>query len=285
MNLARLFFALCACFFVLSASAFSQTGNVDLSDPLAPAAEPPRIYIGPIAGFNQNYHTGERVTFVPEGEGVTCPVFGTGDATGYYVGLSAEYLIGNVKDARSSIIARLAYDVRPAQFHQGGDEDVPSRLPLPDGRDTIILSSTEHTAEIKYSMINLDLLYKYMIGNTRIAVTAGPSIGYVLTGTDDQRYNIVRPLDVQFEPTDLPPGMRYDNFGRTIVVHEGDIEELSSIRLGIKVGVQYEISVRKFMVVPAIWYDFGITKVTPNENWRVNALQAGVDIRYALGLF
>lgn len=280
MNLARLFFALCACFSVLTVSAFSQE-NEELSDPLAPADEPPRIYIGPIGGFNQNYHTGGFASFNNQGN---CPVFGTGDATGYYAGLSMEYLIGGPKDSRSSIIARLAYDVRPAQFYQGGDV-LPSRVLLNETKDTIIDSKTEHVAEIKFSMINLDILYKYMIGPTRLAVTAGPSIGYVLKGSIDQRFNLLEPLDVQFIRDTNNTQFTYENFDRTIVVKSGDIEELSSIRLGIKLGLQYEFSVRKFMVVPAVWYDFALTKVTPQENWRVNALQAGVDIRYALGIF
>ncbi len=281
MNLARLFFALCACFSVLTVSAFCQSGDIDLSDPLAPAAEPPRILIGPIGGFNQNYHTGGFQSFVNQ---VDCPTFGTGDATGYYIGLSAEYLIGGPKDAKSSIIARLAYDVRPAQFYQGGDE-YPSRVKINDTEDTILTSTTEHVAEIKFSMINLDILYKYMIGNTRIAVTAGPSIGYVLQGTIDQRFNLLQPLDVQFIRDTNNTSFKYENFDRTIIVRDGDIPDLSQIRLGVKLGIQYEIPVKKLLIVPAVWYDFALTKVTPNESWRVNALQAGVDFRYAVGLF
>lgn len=278
MNLARLFLALCALFSIATISAVAQD-DVDLASPLGPAAARPRIYVGPIGGFNQNYHTGGFASFANDAQ---CPVFGTGDATGYYVGLSAEFLLGEIKDSRSSIITRLAYDVRPAQFHQGGDE-YPSRVQLPDGGDTILNSTTEHVAEIKFSLINLDILYKYMIGNTRLAVTAGPSIGYVLTGEIDQKFNLLQPIDVQFDTTDNHGKYQYTNSDRTIIVKHEDIEDRSTIRLGIKLGLQYEFSVRKFMIVPAVWYDLGITKVTPSASWRVNALQAGVDIRYALG--
>lgn len=273
MTLARQLLALCACLSVVTASAFSQGAN-----PLEPEKAPPRIYVGPIGGFNQNYHTGGFRSFaISEGD---CPTFGTGDATGYYVGVSAEYLLGDVKDARTSIIARLAYDVRPAQFSEQGDNQ-PSRLVLPDSSEEIIFSTTEHVAEIKFAMLNLDLLFKYMVGNTRLGITAGPSIGYALTGTINQKLNLVEPNNVQFI-RDPDTEYTYENFDRTIVIRDGDIPSFNRLRLGIKAGLQYEINVRRMIVVPAVWYDFGITKLTSEENWRVNAFQAGVDVRFAL---
>jgi hypothetical protein len=35
-------------------------------------------------------------------------------------------------------------------------------------------------------------------------------------------------------------------------------------------------------VVPAVYYNYGITKLTSMENWYVHALQMGVDIRFSL---
>lgn len=274
MTLARQLLALCACLSVVTASAFSQD---DDANPLEPGKAPPRIYVGPIGGFNQNYHTGGFASFVQD---VNCPTFGTGDATGYYAGISAEYLLGDVKDARTSIIARLAYDVRPAQFSEIGDAQ-PSRLIISETEEEIINSTTEHVAEIKFAMINLDILFKYMIGNTRLGVTAGPSIGYALTGTINQQFNLVEPNNVQFIRDPASP-YQYANFDRSIIVRDGDIPDFNALRFGIKAGLQYEINVKKMIVVPAVWYDFGLTKLTSTENWRVNAFQAGVDVRFAL---
>lgn len=274
MTLARQLLVLCACLSIVAMPVFGQG---DDTTPLLPGAAPPRIYVGPIGGFNQNYHTGGFASFVQD---IQCPQFGTGDATGYYGGVSMEYLLGDPKDAHSSLIARLAYDVRPASFYEGGDKQ-PSRLLDNDGNETIIESVTEHVADIKFSMVNLDLLFKYMIGNTRLAALAGPAIGYALTGTINQKFNLLEPLNVQFIRTENSP-YRYENFDRTIVVRDGDIPEFQRLRLGLKAGLQYEISLRKMIVIPVVFYDFGITKLTSAENWRVNAFQAGVDIRFAL---
>jgi len=70
---------------------------------------------------------------------------------------------------------------------------------------------------------------------------------------------------------------------RTIIIKEGDIPESNAFRFGVKAGVQYEIiTAGRTYIVPAIYYNFGITNLSSRENWRVNSLQMGVDIRFAL---
>jgi hypothetical protein len=105
--------------------------------------------------------------------------------------------------------------------------------------------------------------------------------------TLQQRYELVEPefVDiggrryyVQFEPD---PNYRYENNGRTIIIRDGDIEERTGLRAGIKAGLQYELTLGRWRVMPGMFYNFAITKVTSRENWRANALQLGVDFRTA----
>ncbi len=244
------------------------------SNPIKPAAQPPRLYVGPIAGFNQNFHSGGFRSFVLD---ANCPNFRSGNATGFYAGFSFEYLLGDPKDARSSILGRIAYDTRPASFSED-DTEYPSRLV---DLDTIINPKVEHNAEIDYNLINLDILYKLMIGTTKVGVAVGPSIGYVLDAKLQQKFKLIEPLEAQFIQ-DTETDFTYEDNFRTIVIEDGDVPNASTIRFGVKVGALYELSLKKFLVVPHVFYDFGITKVTSDENWRVNAFQAGVDVRFAL---
>lgn len=276
MNLFRQIFVGAFCLLVISCSSFAQ--DEDLSDPLAPKKAPTRIYLGPIGGISKNFHTGGFESFKGD---VQCPSFGVGDATGFFAGFSFEYLLGkSPKDSRSSLLVRLAYDSRPASFSVVGDIH-PSRLLSTDTTkpEQIVQSSTNHDASIVYQMVNADILYKLNMGNSRFALAAGPSIGLVMKATVDQTFSLVQPNNVQFIEK---PGNNYTNNRRTIVLQSGDIPSKSGIRFGVKVGAMYEINASKMLIVPAIWYDFGITKTTSAENWRVNSLMMGVDLRFAL---
>ncbi len=268
-------------------------GNVEVSygqggaaTPLAPAAAPPRIYIGPIGGFNQDFHSGGFRSFKGD---VACPVFEAASATGFFAGLSFEYFLGsNPAEATSSLLFRLAYDTRPVSF--AVREEGTATLPVIDTNlQKIVDVTTEHRAKIAYSLISFDALYKIMISkDIPIGIAAGPTANFVVTGTVKQTYEIVEPLNAQFDTTKgKSRGYRYEQNGQVLVIQDGDIPERVSFRFGLKAGLFFELSLRKFLfapalVVPGIWFDAGLTKVTSAENWRVNAFQAGIDVRWAL---
>jgi len=66
-------------------------------------------------------------------------------------------------------------------------------------------------------------------------------------------------------------------------MHEGDIQDVSKLRIGLKVGLQYEINIPgQFYLVPAVYYNLGLTNLSQEEDWRVSALQIGLDIRRAI---
>ena len=253
--------------------------------PLAPAAAPPRIYIGPIGGFNQDFHSGGFRSF--KGDPV-CPVFEAASATGFFVGGSFEYLLGNPSEATSSILLRLAYDSRPVSF--AVREEGTSTLPVIDtNRVEIVDVTTEHRAQINYSLLSLDALYKIMISrDVPLGIAAGVTANFVLVGQAKQTYEIIAPNNAQFDTTKRTDAvLRYEDNAQVMVFVDGDIPNRSSFRFGIKAGLFFELNLRKFLfapalVVPGIWFDAGLTKVTTAENWRVNAFQAGVDIRWAL---
>ncbi len=236
------------------------------------------IYVGPVLGFNRSLHTVSLKSFSDD---ALCPVFENGSQNGFYAGLSIEYLLGDAKDSKSSIIAKFLYNRLPASLEVSGDE-YPSRVRLSDGTEREITSITDHKQEINYDLITFEVFYKLNLFDTPFGITVGPTIDFAMSKEQTQTMELIEPLNAQFVPDDDNPDVRYSDDLRTIYVKEGDIENSASTRFGIKAGVQWEINMQGWYIVPHAHYNFGITNLTSAEDWRVNAFQVGVDARWAL---
>ena len=261
------------------AQTFAQDDD-ELSDPLNPTKAPSRLYIGPVAGLNRVFHTSEfqaiPAPFAGETQ-LTCPTIQGGTATGYFFGITAEYLLGDPKEAQSSIVSRVVFSSWPATFREANQDEYPTRLP---NSDEIVWSQTENYSEVKYQTIDLEAMYKLNLFGSRFGVSVGPTAGYVLTFQQRQEYNLLKPTNAQFIPNPEIDRSRYTNNDRTIVIRDGDVPETSPLRLGLKLGAHYEFMLRKLMIVPGLYYNQGILTARSNESWRVNALQPQLDVRY-----
>lgn len=264
------------------------TGNIFAqgegeADPLNPRQLTTPVYIGPVIGFNRAIHTAELATFSND---VLCPYFENGTANGFFGGLSFEYFFGNPGNSTSSIIVRGLYNTLPASFSREGDK-YPSLVEDPASQTgyTTVLSVTEHTVEVSYSVLTFEVMYKLNLFNTPIAISAGPTFDFPMTKTKEQLYKIKEPNNIQFKRNEeqIQNGEieGYTDNDRTIIVESGDIPGAASFRLGLKFGIMYEINLKKLLVVPSIHYNYGLTKLTDTENWNVHALQIGIDVRYA----
>ncbi|MES2765646.1 MAG: hypothetical protein V4642_07255 [Bacteroidota bacterium] len=283
MKLRTLFSIFASGIFAFSAVAsFAQ--DDDLSDPLNPKAAPPRIYIGPVAGYNRAIHTGKFAS-IPNSVNnspVPCPIFDGGSKNGFYVGGTMEYLLGNPKDAVSSIIGKLVYNYLPGSFAITG---LPYNVVDPNGRP--VSTTVQHVDEVNYQTIDLELLYKLNLFGSSFGVVAGPTMGMSLgKATHLQQFELVQPTNATFEvdPEAEAKHLKYSDDKRTITISDGELPNAETLRAAIKAGVQYEIlnlfGSRRFILAPHVFYNFGITKLTSAENWRVNAFQTGVDLRY-----
>ncbi len=242
------------------------------ANPLQPGTQKTPIYIGPVLGYNRSIHNADLLTFQDD---VRCPSFVNGTNNGFFAGISFEYLLGNPVNSTSSIIARVLYNTMPASFTQTG-EPYPS---IVDPLQPPIISQTEHTYDVTYSMITAEVMYKLNLINT-FGITVGPTFDFPIQKSQEQLFKLVEPQNARFKQPDNPQYEYRDN-GRTIVVKDGDIADATSFRLGIKAGVQYEILMGRMYIVPGVFYNYGITKLT-NEDWFVHAIQAGVDVRFSL---
>lgn len=261
---------------------FSQGGN----NPLMPTKVRLPIYIGPVFGYNMSQHSVELKSFATD---PLCPTFVDGSDDGYYVGFSGEYILGDVRTSKSSILMKVVYNNLPAYLEKGGDT-YPSRITIVDDQgnpvgEEIINSSTLHTQEIKYSLITVEAFYKFNpIQGMGLGFVVGPTFDFSLEKSHIQTMELIEPLNAQFKIPDdgIPAGMRYENNNRTIIVKDGDIPESSGFRFGVKAGIQYEILLGPMYIVPGAYYNFGVTNLSSQEDWRVNAIQMGIDIRFAL---
>ncbi len=250
----------------------------EIANPLVPAKSKPRIYVGPVVGYNRSLHSSGFESIAGD---VLCPQFTHGSGNGYYVGASAEYLLGSPKDSKSSIIARVVYSYLPAYYEEPGDN-----LPSLGADGSVVMSSVRHVAEIKYTTVDIEAVYKLNLFNSNFGVVVGPNVGIVVNAQRQQRMELVEPANAVFDRTLLDSlnitGVTYINNDRGIITGEDDIPDKSPIRIAVKAGAQYELPLGRLLLVPCVYYNFGITEVSPSANLRINSLQAGVDLRFAI---
>jgi hypothetical protein len=255
-------------------------------NPIMPDYERQPEFLGPVIGYNRSLHSVDLASF----DEAICPRFEDGGANGFFIGFSYEKHLGkDIKSSTSSFIFRVLYNSLPANL-EVSENPIPSLITIVDngnpvGED-VINSSTLHTQEITYNVITAEVMYKINpIPGIPLGFTAGPTFDFAMTKNQDQRYKLVQPLEAQFRRNQAAIdeyGYQYVDNDRTIIVKEGEIPESSGFRFGIKAGMQMELAAGSWVVVPGIFYNFGVTNLSSAENWRVNALQMGIDFRYAL---
>lgn len=259
---------------------FAQAEGTDLVSPIRRGGGRGKIYVGVIGGYNYSLHTAELATFAD----VLCPSFENGDNHGFFGGVFWELPFGNIVNSKHAVIFRVLYNTLPASFEQGGDSypslvDDPSQ---PTGYD-IINTTTKHTLEVNYSMLTIEPLYRFTVAD-QIGLCIGPTFDFPMTKTKEQKFLLIDPDYVQFRRPETPnPDHTYTDNDRTIIVHDGDIDGAAGFRLGLKLGIQYEILLGTGIdIIPEVFYNLGLTKVTDQEDWRVNAIQAGISVRFAI---
>lgn len=262
---------------VCSNNVFAQRGVVtEYASPLDPSAKATPIYIGPAFGFNIMGHSMEIPTFVND---ILCPNFKNATGIGIFGGLTMEYLFGDVATSSSSIIIRGLYNMYPGSCTVG-DKEYPSRN---FSDNSIVKSNVESSMEIQYNAATLEVMYKINpIPGFGLGLVVGPAFDYIITKNRAHRFKITTPLHAQFDEKQFPNGTVFEDNKRTAVFYDGEIEDASSIRLGVKAGVQYEILLgSKLYIAPTVAYNFGITSLTSKYTWRVNPLQISLDARFA----
>jgi len=263
-----LFAALCALLLVPSRAAHAQGG----SNPIEPEVPKASVLIGPVIGGNRNFHTGGFRTVTAD---ESCPVFEQGSGWGFFGGLTAELLLGE----SWSIIPRLTYESRPGSF----TSELPDALVLLPGTEEVVTQTVSASSEVTYSILNAEVMYKQELadlGGMRIGAGIGPAVSVVLGGNNRQVQDLIEPENARFTN---PQGYQTENNGRRLIFFDDEIPARSDLRFSMKAGVQAEIGIfgNAWIMVPGMYYDYGLTDVTSAENWQLNTLMFQVDFRRA----
>lgn len=253
-----------------------NTSSGTISNPLDPPRARRQVLVGPTFLVNRNYHSGG---FHPIAD-ASCPLFENGNGWGFGLGLTAEFL--PVVNGSWSIIPRVTFEQRPATFYQELP-NVPISQPISPDSNAILNQTVATTAEITYTLLNMELLYKKEIlvqGGIRFGVLAGPALSYVLGGTSYQVQDLIEPENARF----IPVGdYQLTRGGRRMIFYDGDIPSRTSTRFSLKGGVQCEIGLfgNQWIMTQGLYYDYGVTNVTAAESWGLNSLILQTDFRRA----
>lgn len=264
---ATLVFAFCCVALTAGDAAYAQGSN-----PLDPVVPQSKVLVGPRVGVNRNFHTGGFRTI----EEPNCPEFTSGSGWGFLAGLTAEFQLGE----SWSLIPAITYSSMPGQFTQ----TLPDALVLIPGEADPVEQTVTTQSDITYSLVTAEVLWKqeFLVtgGGLRLSAAAGPTFSYVLGGSNRQIQQLVEPQNARFTN---PSGLPAEDNGRRLILYDGDIPGRSSIRASLKGGLQAEFGLFNdaWLMSPGVFYDFGLTDVSGNENWRVSSVYLQVDMRRA----
>jgi hypothetical protein len=234
--------------------------------------------IGITAGYHHILVDGISQTFVDD---PLCPFFEDAKGEGYYFGILYDLFLTE----NNSLGLSLNYEYLPFKFSTPGDI-YPALVDDPNnpGRFTTELSQTQHSLDINYSLLTLGLNYKLYLFNHFINFSLGPTLGYVIDKNLKQKYSIIQPENVQFQqsPDAIARGYRYENNNRTIVVFDNDIPRVHNYRLGVRTGIESEVSFWGFTISAGVYYNHAYTKVSKDYQWFLNYFQAGISILYSI---
>lgn len=263
---------LCGMFLWEASDLLAQRSYATISNPLNQGIARSQIVVGPTIGVTRNWHTGGFRTV----DDPNCPIFEQGAGWGILAGITAEYQT----KWQWTVVGRVSYQTRPAAFRQYLP-DVEVILP----NSQIPINQTVQTdADITYNLVTTELAYNYRIArlakNVFLNVEAGPSFSYVIGGKNRQVQDLIEPQNARFVNPDEYPE---ENNGRRLILFDGDIPGRNSTRLSMKGGVQLEVGLfgNEWIMYPGIYFDYGLTRVTNNENWNLNTAMFQVDFRHA----
>jgi hypothetical protein len=204
-------------------------------------------------------------------------IFKNGTGNGFHLGAVCSYQLSDFHSFNISI----NYEKLPFSYQTEGDK-YPSLVDDPEnpGKFKTVFTSVFDDLEINYSILATNILYKFSITNIHTGILIGLNSGIVMKKHQIQKIKGIEPFYVHYPG---PPGViRYEDNDRTWVLKDEDIPNASSFRLGLKFGIEYELKFDRFNILPGIYYDRALTKVTSDNNWYKNYFQAGISILYSL---
>ncbi|HZV12701.1 MAG TPA: hypothetical protein VFA55_05755 [Candidatus Kapabacteria bacterium] len=226
----------------------------------------PRLFLGVIGGYNSDYHNGGFMSYFDSTgtlrNAMNNPASGNG--YGIIIGMAGEYWFND--EGSTSLQFKMYFEQKPGSFTWTG-------MPHPYYDSTSgqnFFYWINKRVKVQYNLLNFEFTYVYDVPFlSHFGVSIGPKFG-VVTYTSYYDYDTIMPAPFVF-------GALNSN---TMLIVDQSIPSAYAMRLAVKLGLQYELLVDRFLITPAVWYDYGITKIAPG--WQINTFAGTVDVKYGI---
>ena len=81
------------------------------------------------------------------------------------------------------------------------------------------------------------------------------------------------------------PNITFSDDMRAAKLAEHDIDNINRMQISLLAGVCYELSIRKWIILPYVRYSFPLTSVQSTTGLKISFLQAGIEARMAIGMY
>lgn len=122
------------------------------------------------------------------------------------------------------------------------------------------------------SKVDFDAMFSYRVAEN-IFLNGGPSFGLLLSSDFKQWEQVEQPSDRGVFPGE----------GRVRNLYDGEIQNLSSILIGLTIGVDYQLPLNRknsLFLVPGLYYSHKFNNVVSDLTWNIGELKAGIALKY-----
>lgn len=228
--------------------------------------------VGPIGGINLvAYNTDQFGILNLE---PTCFTAQNGSDVAAWGGISFEFPMGNPNELQNFIVGEVIYDSRSSKFSTVNNSatGIPTKLNgVVDPNSSV---TTALSANLAYLEVDLAYKYNFTPGPAPVGpgIQVGPVVGIKTTASFDKTITV----SATSGNSNVGGGVQDQTVSST-----STITDASALRIALRAAATYDISFTdEWIATPTVGYDFPITKVDPDQNWRTSALFAGISIRY-----
>ncbi|MBL0333001.1 MAG: OmpA family protein [Chlorobiota bacterium] len=219
-------------------------------------------YAGFHGGFDYSFHTSDGIDCLKDS---TCPKYKYGHGPGFYLGGNLEWR----PKPSFGLLFKMTFLPVWADFNETLDS-----ARVKDINYNIVPLIREHSLSVYTSHLNFDLLPKYIYNNWNFYL--GPTIGLLLSKNWTAQSKIISPNNVTF-----PNNQRDTFFFRNV-----EIPNTNTFQAGITTGISYDFIYSNHRIVsPELSFNYPITYINSDFNWRQLNLMIGVAIKFGIKKF
>ena len=228
--------------------------------------------VGPIGGINLvAYNTSQFGILNLE---PSCFTAQNGSDVAAWGGVSFEFPMGNPNELQSFIVGEVIYDSRSSKFSTVSS----SAVGIPTKLNGVVDPNSSVTTALSASLayLEVDLAYKYNFTPGPAPVGPGIQVGPVVGIKTTANFTKTITVEASSGNENIGNGVQDQTVSSTSA-----ITDAAGLRIALRAAATYDISfTNDWIATPTVGYDFPITKVDPDQNWRTSALFAGISLRY-----